>query len=72
MARTNGGITGVANKTSFGKCKVTSFTSSGNLCTSAETRIVECLIIAGGGGCGVDPNNGAAAGGCCSGGLLDI
>ena len=29
MARSNGGITGVANKASFGKCIVTSKTSSG-------------------------------------------
>ena len=41
MARTNGGITGKRNVASFGKCKVTTFTSSGNLCTQAATRIVE-------------------------------
>ena len=50
MARTNGGLIGKRNITSFGKCKVTSFTSSGNLCTQSTTRVVQSLIVAGGGG----------------------
>ena len=52
MARTNGGITGKRNVASFGKCKVTVKTSSGNLCTQPGTRLVKALIVAGGGGGG--------------------
>ena len=52
MARTNGGIIGVSNKTSFGKCTVTSKTSSGDITTQPGTRVVQTLIVAGGGGSG--------------------
>ena len=49
MARTNGGIIGVKNITSFGKNTQTVRTSSGNVCTQAGTRIVQVGIVAGGG-----------------------
>ena len=63
MPRTNGGIIGKRNITSFGKGTQTVKTSSGNLCTQSTTRVVQSLIVAGGGGGGGDPPNGAAAGG---------
>ena len=63
MPRTNGGIIGKRNITSFGKCTTTSFTSSGNLCTQANTRIAKTLLVAGGGGGGKGRGGGAGAGG---------
>ncbi len=48
----NGGVIGKANKTSFGKCKVTSKTSSGDITTQPGTRLVETLVVGGGGGSG--------------------
>ena len=59
----NGGIIGPNNKTSFGKDKITSKTSSGNLCTSSSTRIVELNVVAGGGGGGYNVGGGGGAGG---------
>ena len=54
----NGGILGVSNKTSFGKCTVTSKTSSGNVCTQPGTRLAKVLVVAGGaGGGGAGGNN---------------
>ena len=50
MARTNGGLIGKRNAASFGKCKVTTFTSNGNICTQANTRAVRAKILAGGAG----------------------
>ena len=50
MARTNGGIIGKTNKTSFGKCTVTSKTSTGCVTLQPGTRVVKTAIIAGGGG----------------------
>jgi len=52
MPRTNGGIIGKRNATSFGKCIVTSKTSSGNVCLQSGTRVVSVAVIAGGGGVG--------------------
>ena len=53
MARTNGGIIGVKNSTSQGGGKQTLVTSTSNLCTQPGTRIVQALIVSGGGGdCG--------------------
>ena len=49
MARSNGGITGKINKASFGKCKVTTKTSTGTITTQPGTRLVQTLVIAGGG-----------------------
>ena len=48
----NGGIIGPENKTSFGKDKVTSQTSTGDLTTQPGTRIADVLVVAGGGGGG--------------------
>ena len=45
----NGGVIGAVNNTSFGKCRVTSQTSTGNITTQPGTRVVDALIIAGGG-----------------------
>ena len=60
MARSNGGIIGKTNKTSFGKCTVTSKTSSGCISLQSGTRVVSSLVIAGGGG---SSSNGAGGGG---------
>ena len=52
MARTNGGIIGKRNVTSFGKCATHSAkTASGTVTlTNAGTRVVHALLVAGGGG----------------------
>jgi hypothetical protein len=66
MAKSNGGIIGALNPTSFGKCTVTSQTSSGTLTTQPGTRIVATAIVAGGGGGGGTANfvsKGGGAGG---------
>ena len=63
MARTNGGIIGKTNKSSFGKCTVTSKTSSGTFTTQPGTRLVDYLVVAGGGGGGFRLNGGGGAGG---------
>jgi hypothetical protein len=41
MGSPNGGIIGVINPTSFGKCTVTSKTSSAPLTTQPGTRLVQ-------------------------------
>lgn len=64
--KSNGGIIGKVNKTSFGKDKVTDKTATGNVCLQSGTRVVKAAIIAGGGGGG---RNRAAGGG--GGGLLN-
>ena len=64
MARTNGGLIGKRNVTSFGKCTVTTFTSNGNICTQAGTRVVHAKILAGGaGGNTGNVSNGGGGGG---------
>ena len=63
MASPNGGIIGVLNPTSFGKCTVTSQTSSGTLTTQPGTRLIDTLIVAGGGGAGPGPANRESGGG---------
>ena len=55
---TNGGIIGKSNKASFGKCTVTTKTSSGNITTQSGTRVIESLVIAGGGSGGNDSGGG--------------
>jgi hypothetical protein len=54
MAKSNGGIIGALNPTSFGKCTVTSQTSSGTLTTQPGTRLVQALVVGGGAGGGAD------------------
>ena len=63
MGSPNGGIIGVINPSSFGKCTQTVTTSSGNLTTQPGTRIAQTLIVAGGGGSGGDGAGGGGAGG---------
>ena len=63
MARTNGGIIGKRNLTSFGKCKQTVKTSSGNVTTQSTTRFVETLLVAGGAGGGRTHAGGGGGGG---------
>jgi hypothetical protein len=53
MGSPNGGIIGVINPTSFGKCTVTSVTSSTPaFAFQPGTRLVSALVVAGGGGGG--------------------
>jgi hypothetical protein len=44
MGSPNGGIIGVVNPTSFGKCTVTSKTSSTTLTTQPGTRLVSMQL----------------------------
>ena len=59
----NGGIIGPTNVTSFGKNKVTSKTSSGDITTQPGTRFVDTLVVAGGGGGGTSPPGQSGGGG---------
>ena len=67
MARSNGGIIGKINKTSFGKCTVTSKTSTGTFTTQPGTRVIDALLV-GGGGAGGRNANGTFDGGAGGGG----
>ena len=49
MARSNGGIIGKKNVTSFGKSTQTVKTSDGAVTTTPTTRLAQVLIVAGGG-----------------------
>jgi hypothetical protein len=68
----NGGILGVSNNTSFGKCKVTEKTSNAPsaVTTQPGTRFVDTLVVAGGGGGG--STSGGAGGGGGAGGVRAI
>ena len=46
---TNGGIIGKSNNASFGKCTVTTVTSTGNTSFQTGTRLVNATIVGGGG-----------------------
>ena len=64
----NGGIIGKSNKTSFGKNILTSITASGPTspalaATQPGTRLINALVVAGGGSGGVDGSAGGGAGG---------
>jgi hypothetical protein len=62
-ARTNGGIIGKRNVTSFGKNTIQTKTSSGNLCaTQPGTRLVRTAVVAGGAGGGFNAGGGGAGG----------
>ena len=63
MARTNGGIIGKSNKTSFGKNTQTVHTSSGTKTFQPGTRVIKTLIVAGGASGGSDQGGGGGAGG---------
>ena len=64
----NGGIIGPVNKTSFGKCKVTSKTATGKITAQPGTRIIDYLIIGGGGGGGAGQSSGPGCNGAGGGG----
>jgi hypothetical protein len=64
MGSPNGGIVGVVNPTSFGKCTQTIATASTPAFTTQPgTRIAKTLIVAGGGGGGRCVGGGGGAGG---------
>ena len=69
MPRSNGRLIGKRNVTSFGKCKVTSFTSNGNITTQSTTRVVESTVVAGGGGGAGGINTAGGMGGGGAGGV---
>ena len=50
--RSQGGIIGKVNKTSFGKNKVTTVTCTGNYCAPSGVNKIDVAIISGGGGGG--------------------
>jgi len=59
---TNGGIIGKSNNASFGKCTVTSKTSTGNLILQSGTRAITATIVGGGASGGVNGNSGGGGG----------
>ena len=63
MARSNGGIIGKTNKTSFGKCTQTVVTSDGCHTTQPGTGVVKVLLVGGGAGGGNNQGGGGGAGG---------
>ena len=63
MARANGGIIGKTNKTSFGKCKVTTVTATGCHTTQPGTQLVKAFVVGGGGSGSSDRGGGGGAGG---------
>ena len=57
---TNGGVIGKKNESSFGKCAVSSKTSTGTFtATNPGTRLGQVLIVSGGGGSGTLSGGGA-------------
>ena len=72
MPRTNGGIIGKRNVTSFGKNEVTSITSSGTHTINSGTRFVEAIIIAGGGSGGPNASGDTGGGGGGAGGYATV
>ena len=71
----NGGVIGKKNLASFGKCTVTTKTSTGTVCLQSGTRVIDYLLVAGGGGGGAGQNcgpgcNGAGGGGGGAGGVV--
>ena len=60
---TNGGIIGKSNRTSFGKCVVTSKTSTAAITTQPGTRLAQVLVVAGGASGGTNYGGGGGAGG---------
>jgi len=62
MAKSNGGIIGALNPTSFGKCTQTIATSSTTVTTQPGTRVASYAVVAGGGGGGSGSGCGFAAG----------
>ena len=63
MARTNGGIIGKRNVTSFGKNIITDITSTGCHALQTGTRIVKTVLVGGGGGGGINAGGGGGGGG---------
>ena len=63
MAKSNGGIIGAINPTSFGKCTQTVTTASGNLTTQPGTQLLDILLVGGGGGGGNNQGGGGGGGG---------
>ena len=74
MARTNGGIIGKANLSSFegGLGSTTTKNSSGNITVQPGTRRVQALIVAGGGGGKFGGLNGGGFGGGLYGGAVAV
>ena len=61
--RSQGGVIGKVNPTSFGKCKVTTTTGTGTFTTQPGTTKLDYVIVGGGGGGGRDSAGGGGAGG---------
>ena len=63
MARSNGGLTGVAASICIQAAQITSKTSSGNVTTQPLTSVVRVLVVAGGGGTAACGSGGGGGGG---------
>ncbi len=59
----NGGVIGKTNKVSFGKCTVTTKTSSGTITTQPGTTLAAMTVVGGGGAGGGNAGGGGGAGG---------
>ena len=62
-ANQNGGILGKVNKTSFGKNKITSTTSTGNFTTQPGTTVLNVAVVGAGAGGGAGGTRGGGGGG---------
>ena len=58
----NGGVIGVTNDASFGKCTVSTKTSTGDLTLQPGTRQISTTIVSGGGGGSFNGGGGGAGG----------
>ena len=62
VGSSNGGVIGKTNKSSFGKCTVSTKTSTGNLTLQPGTREISTTIVSGGGGGSFNGGGGGAGG----------
>ena len=65
----NGGVIGKKNNTSFGKCAVTTQTSTGCVTLNPGTSVVDLLVVAGGGAGGTNASGNVGSGGGGGGGV---
>ena len=59
----NGGVIGKVNSSSFGKCTVTTKTSTGNVTAQPGTTLIDAFVVGGGGAGASDRGGGGGAGG---------
>ena len=59
----NGGVIGKVNSASFGKCTVTTKTSTGTVTAQPGTTLIDAFVVGGGGAGASDRGGGGGAGG---------